>query len=214
MPNAYDSSCRVIQTMAPDGGVYYYAYDASGNLASATYPNGAQRQYAYENANFPNALAGIIDENANRFATWQYDSLGRAVTSQHAGGADLTTQTSNADGSTSVTGARGNVHGHGFATQFSFVKPATVTGAPVQNAGGKAFTYDANGFIARRTDWDGNVTASTHDTRGDETLRAMAYGAPLAHTITTTWLPAFHFQRRSPAETARSPLPMTPRAIY
>jgi hypothetical protein len=48
---------------------------------------------------------------------------GRAVSSQHAGGADLTTVAYNSDGSTSVTDARGNVHGYGFSTQFGLVKP-------------------------------------------------------------------------------------------
>ena len=35
---------------------------------------------------FPNLLTGIIDENGVRFATWTYDSLARATSSQHAGG--------------------------------------------------------------------------------------------------------------------------------
>jgi hypothetical protein len=48
---------------------------------------------------------------------------GRAVSSQHAGGADLTTVAYNSDGSTSVTDARGSVHGYGFSTQFGLVKP-------------------------------------------------------------------------------------------
>jgi RHS repeat-associated protein len=186
------SGGRVVQMTVPDGGVYSYAYSASGNLASVTYPSGAQRQYLYENANFPNALTGIIDENGNRFATWTYDFGGRAVVSQHAGGAELTTLTFNADGSTSVTDARGNVHSYGFTIQYGMVKQSTVTGVPVQTANGQSFTYDANGFMASSTDWDGNVTTYTHDTRGNETSRTMGSGTPQALTITTTWLSNFH----------------------
>jgi YD repeat-containing protein len=176
----------------PNGGVYAYAYDAFSNLVSVTYPDATVRRYVYENTQFPNFLTGIIDEKGNRFATFAYDAKGRAVSTQHAGGADLTTVAYNSDGTASVTDAHGNVHGYGLATQFGVVKPTAVTGAPVQSAGGKAFTYDANGFVASRTDFDGNVTTYTHDARGDETSRVEASGTALARTISTTWLSAFH----------------------
>jgi len=186
------SGGRVVQMTVPDGGTYSYAYSASGNLTSVTYPSGAQRQYLYEIASLPNALTGIIDEDGNRFATWTYDLGGRVISSQHAGGAELTTLTYNSDGSSSVTDARGNVHSYGFTIQYGMVKQSTVTGVPVQTAGGQAFTYDANGFMASSTDWDNNVTTYTHDTRGDETSRTMASGTAQALTITTTWLSSFH----------------------
>jgi YD repeat-containing protein len=80
-----DGDGRVTQITAPDGGVYSYAYSPAGNLTSVNYPNGGQRQYLYENTNFLNALTGIIDENGQRFATWTYDSQGRATSSQHGG---------------------------------------------------------------------------------------------------------------------------------
>ena len=188
---AYDANGRVVRMSVPDGGTYTYSYSAANNLASVTYPSGAQRQYLYENANFPSAMTGIIDENGQRFATWAYDAQGRAISSQHAGGADLTTLTYNT-GSTSVTDARGNVHGYVFTTQSSIVKPTALTGVPVQTSGGNAFTYDGNGFIAGATDWNGNVTTFTHDPRGDEISRVMASGTSIARTITTAWLPTFH----------------------
>ena len=62
----------------------------------------------------------------------------------------------------------------------------------MQSAGGKAFTYDTNGFLASRTDYDGNVTTYTHDARGDETSRIEASGTALARTISTSWLSTFH----------------------
>jgi YD repeat-containing protein len=176
----------------PDGGGYAYAYSSAGNLASVTYPSGAQRQYVYENASFPNFLTGIIDENGQRFATWAYDLGGRAVSSQHAGGAELTTLTYNSDGSTTVTDARGNAHTYVYSIQFGLLKPSTVTGTPVQTAGGKAFTFDTKGFMASSTDWDNNLTTYTHDTRGDETQRVSASGTAIARTINTTWHATFH----------------------
>jgi len=35
---------------------------------------------------------------------------------------------------------------------------------------------DANGFLASKTDFDGNVLALTHDARGNETSRTEASG--------------------------------------
>lgn len=188
----YNSSGTVSRMLAPDGGAYNYAYDSKNHLISVTYPDNTERQYLYENTSFPNALTGIIDELGNRFATYTYDSSGRAITTQHAGGAELTTVTYNSNGGATVTDARGDATTYSFQTLFGVVDPSTVTGAPLQSSGGKAFTYDSNGFIASRTDWDGNVTTYTHDTRGDETSRVEASGTPLARTITTTWLPNFH----------------------
>src|ERR1019366_3552512 len=177
---------------APDGGIYAYAYDKFGNLISVTYPDKTVRQYVYENTTYPNFLTGIIDENGIRFATFAYDAKGRAISSQHAGGVELTTVAYNNNGTTTVTDARGNAHGYGLMTQFGLVKPTVVTGAPVQSAGGKAFTYDANGFVASKTDFDGNFTTYTHDSRGDETSRVEAAGTALARTISTSWLATFH----------------------
>ena len=114
------------------------------------------------------------------------------MSSQHAGGVDLTTVAYNADGSSTVTDARGNAHSYALTTQFGMVKPTALTGAPYPAAGGKAFTYDDNGFIASRTDFDGNVTTYTHDARGDETFRIEAAGTRLARGIVTTWLTNFH----------------------
>jgi YD repeat-containing protein len=82
-----------------------------------------------------------------------------------------------------VTDARGNVHGYGFSTQFGLVKRTAVTGVPSPSAGGKAFTYDVNGFIASRTDWDGNVTTFVNNVRGLPKAITEAAGTPLARTI-------------------------------
>ena len=84
---------------------------------------------------------------------------------------------------TSVTDTRGNVHGYGFSTQFGLVRPIAVTGVRSPSAGGKAFTYDVNGFVASRTDWDGNVPIVIHVGKCDPS------GMPLAHDIGLARLP-------------------------
>ncbi len=87
----YDASGRLSGFVAPGNRTYAYGYDAKGRLTSVTYPDGTVRSYHYENASFLHALTGITDENGQRFATWDYDSTGRAISSQHAGGAEAVT---------------------------------------------------------------------------------------------------------------------------
>ncbi len=49
--------------------------------------------------------------------------------------------------------------------------------------GGMAFTYDSNGFIASRTDWNGNVTTLGYDAKGglDKVTNALGQVTTLAN---------------------------------
>ncbi|MBF0549461.1 MAG: RHS repeat protein [Deltaproteobacteria bacterium] len=187
---SYNAAGYVSQVKTPDGNAISYAYDANNNLISVTYPGNAVRQYLYENTSLPNALTGIIDENGNRFATYAYDAQGRATSTQHADGAELTTLTYNTDGSTGVTDANGNSHSFNFITQFNRTKPTAASNASC-GCGSSAYTYDANGFLSSRTDFNGNVTTYVRNTRGLDTSRTEASGTAQARTITTTWHDSF-----------------------
>lgn len=188
---AYDANGRIATVTIPDGGVYAYGYDGNSNLISVTYPDHSTRHYLYENTSFPHALTGIVDENGNRYATYTYDNLGRATSTQHAGGAELTTVAYNGDDTVSVTDARGNTHGYTFITQNGIIKPTAVTGTPVQTLGGKSFTYDTSGFVESLTDFNGNTTRYSHDIRGLETIRTEALNSPQTRSVITQWHASF-----------------------
>jgi RHS repeat-associated protein len=194
----YNTDKSIKTVSLPDGGVITYSYDNNANLTSVKYPDGAVRQYVYNepentsNTNLPGALTGIIDENGTRFAIYHYDAQGRAISSEHAGGAEKVNIEYKSDANSSVTDALGNVHGYTLTTQFGVVKPTEVTGIPIQTVGGKALSYDANGFVASRTDWNGNVTTYTRDARGLELTRTEASGTSQARAITTAWHSKFH----------------------
>lgn len=72
----------------PTGDVYQYQYDELHNLISITNPDNKTKHFHYEDSRYPYALTGITDENGVRYATWEYDSLGRVVSSSHIDGAD------------------------------------------------------------------------------------------------------------------------------
>jgi len=62
------------------------AYDGNGNLTSLTWEDGKVRQFLYENPLLAWALTGVVDENNSRQSIFGYDSAGRAVSTEHAGG--------------------------------------------------------------------------------------------------------------------------------
>ncbi len=193
----YDALDRVATMTDAEGDVYHYGYDANGNLISIAYPDATPgdlsdnptRQYLYEDTRFPHALTGIIDENNERYATWTYDDQGRAISSTHATGADNTTLAYNVDGTTTVTNALGKQTTYHFDVIHGVYKVTQVEGHPTANCAGanKNYTYDVNGFLSSKTDWNGNVTTYVHDARGLETSRAEGSGTPQARTITTEW---------------------------
>ncbi len=196
-----DSEGQIIGFVDPDNRTYQYSYDTEGRLISITFPDetptdatdNPERIYHYENSAFPNALTGITDENGNRYATWAYDDQGRAISSEHANGVDKTTLIYNADGTTTVTNPLGKQTTYHFTTTHGVKKVTQVEGHPTASCEGanKAYTYDANGFLASKTDWNGNLTTYVRDSRGLELSRTEASGTPEARTITTEWHPQF-----------------------
>jgi len=195
----YDSNIRISTLTGPAGGLYRYTYDANNNLVSVTYPDGTSKTYHYENTGFPHALTGITDENGNRFATYTYDAQGRATSTEHAGGAERVSLTYNADGSTTVTDALNTARTYNFQTILGVVKPTgqSQPGGSGCGASASALSYDANGNVASRTDFNGNLTTYTYDlTRNLETSRTeglTSTGAttPATRTITTAWHTSF-----------------------
>jgi RHS repeat-associated protein len=193
---SFTYSNGLLQTVTtPDGVVLTYGY--TGNLlTSISYPTSpvTSQTYVYENAAFPSALTGIVDENGNRYTTWTYDSTGRGLSSQHAGGADLTTVAYNSDGSATVTNPLGAQQVFKFTTLQGVPKVTEIdrlaaAGVPAAKF---TFTYDGNGYLASKTDWNGTVTNYVNDVHGQPTTITQAAGTPQARTTTLTYLSNFH----------------------
>ena len=188
---------RIISMTDPNGHTYQYDYDAIGNLLTVTYPDDTPaddtdnptRIYYYEHATLTHQLTGITNETGNRYVTWDYDSEGRAISSELAGGAGKSTLTYNTDGSVTTTNPLNKQTTYQFTTLHGVKKLTSVTGHPTTSCAGdyKAYSYDANGYLASKTDWQGNLTTYQHDSNGRELSRTEVVGTPEERTITTEW---------------------------
>ncbi len=179
----------------PDAGVITYGYDSFNRLTSVTYPDGAKRQYTYTDARNQWLLTGIIDENAQSFATYAYDANGAMISESHAGGVESYQFTYGAS-STTMTDPLGTTTQLGFTNVAGVIRMGSYSQQCATCGGYSNKTYDIAGNIASQTDFNGNQTTYVYDTtRNLETSRTEAAGTSNARTITTQWHPIF----RSPA---------------
>ncbi|WP_266168928.1 RHS repeat-associated core domain-containing protein [Dyella subtropica] len=191
----YDSNAHVHRITQPDAGTLTYTYDVGGNLLSVQYPDGKSRQYVYNESsltgstNLPNAMTGIVDEAGVRYENTQFDSTGRATSSSFAGNVDTTSITYNSDGTSTVLYPLGVTSTQGFSTIQGLVRVATLD-HPCDPACGQPWqtrTYDANGYPATATDFNGNITATAYSSTGLLTQAIEARGQSNQRTINTTW---------------------------
>ena len=195
---AYSGS-KVTLVTVPNGGVYSYGYDNKNNLTIVTYPDTTQRKFIYENISFPHALTGVIDEKGNRYSTDAYDSAGRDISTEFAGGVYKYTLNYGylTNGYVPVTDALGvtrtsifsSINQMPLETQMSQSCP----NCPASYATTKTTkTYDANGNISSQIDFNGNTTIYTYDmTRNLQLSSTEAAETPQARSIITTWHPTF-----------------------
>jgi YD repeat-containing protein len=209
----YNMDGQMVNMTDPNNGIYTYAYDNYNNLTQVTYPDDTpdvasdnpKRIYLYEDSRFPHALTGITDEAGTPpYATFQYeaqnlnDTRGRAISTEHAGAVEKYTFAYNTDGSTTVTDPLNTPRTYTYTTLLG-VKRVTGMTQPCATCGSSAAstTYDANGNVASRTDFNGTQTTYAYDlTRNLETSRIEAVGTPEQRTITTEWHPAYRLPVR------------------
>jgi YD repeat-containing protein len=173
---------------APSGKLLRFNY-SGGLIAHVIHPNQTTRIYHYEDRRFPSFLTGITDERGIRYATWKYDDQGRAISSEHAGGAEKTSLNFNADGSTTVTNALGKKTTYSFTDLLGVRRVSKVTGEPTENCVGanQNYTYYPDGALETKTDWKGQITKYTYDSFGRELTQTRAFGTADASTVQTCW---------------------------
>jgi YD repeat-containing protein len=176
----YDIQQRIVVMTDPGGGQTHYSYDQASNLTSVTYPDGSARSYRYnepanmiDGASLGYALTSIVDENGNLHASFKYDASGRAVSTEHAGGAERYQLTYNA-GNTGVTDALGTARTFNFtvADGITRLSANSLPGGAGFGTGIQGQTYDAGSNLSSKTDFNSNKTCYAYDTvRNLETVR-------------------------------------------
>ncbi|WP_179107072.1 DUF6531 domain-containing protein, partial [Variovorax sp. KK3] len=190
----YDRQGRLTAVRREPGiGSVSFSYDTAGRLASVQYQDGQRRSYLYENAAFPHALTGILDESGARVSSFTYDPQGRAIVTERALGADRHQVSYVTDGQAEVVDPLGTRRSFSYATAQGQL---SVTGASLPSAGSEADAasrvQDASGLSTSETDFNGIVTTTTWDTaRRLPTAVTHATGTPQARTVSTQWHPTF-----------------------
>jgi YD repeat-containing protein len=180
--------------ITPDGLALAYNYNSSGlnpgvldRLVSVTYPTTPQGSVTYlYGAGF--ALGGIIDENGNNYVSWGYDLEGRG-SGNALGASVLETVTYDGDGSRVVTNAYNEQEVYKLATLQGVPKVTEIDRLANGSipAAKRLFTYDANGYPASSTDWNGNLTTLVNNNHGQPTIINEAVGTSAVRTTTITY---------------------------
>jgi YD repeat-containing protein len=158
-------------------------------VASTRAGHTGTRTYAYGDTRNPAWLTSITDERGIQYASWTYDSQGRATSSQHAGQADQTTVTYNSDGTSTVTNALGHNVTYTYQVIQGVKRITAIQGEPTAScpASNSTYTYTDRGQVATQTNAMGHVTAYTYDSQGRVLTKVEAQGTPQERTTTTTW---------------------------
>ncbi|WP_186946542.1 RHS repeat protein [Undibacterium hunanense] len=199
-PNSYACAANNLTSVTyPDNKTRSYVYNEASNINGGTAcPYGSPVGSGL--GTLPNALTGIIDENGKRYASWTYDCYGRATSSEHAGGVEkvaLTYGDPDANGSKATTvdtylGTTTNPQKVSNTFQFKALLNTishTALNQPCINCDNTSNkTYDANGNLSRKTDFNGTITTYEYNlSRNLETKRVEASDTAQAQTTTTTW---------------------------
>ncbi|WP_437884323.1 DUF6531 domain-containing protein [Pseudomonas sp. LRF_L74] len=168
---------------------YTYQYDSQSRLISVEQV-GKRKIYHYEDSVHPYLLTGISDERGVRSSTWAYDSVGRTISSAHAG-ADLVKFEYLSDGRVRVTNPLGKKSIYNYQTFGQRRLITSIDGEASANcpASSREVIYQPDGLVSSRTDWKGNKTTYTYDQMGREKTRTEAVGTSQQRVIATDWHP-------------------------
>jgi len=155
------------------GNAYGFQFDSNARLTGVGFPSGSgsavQRQYLYENANYPGAITGEIDENGVRISSYTYDSSGRATDSvmYTTGGAAVEHYGIDHTSSSGpkVTDPVGIVRTFNFSTGGgqSVLSGLDQPAASGSAAASRSVIADSNGNPLAVNDFNGNRTCDFYD---------------------------------------------------
>jgi RHS repeat-associated protein len=194
------SGTQLTAVRDPAGNYYGYSYAANQfgtglHRLSATSRPGTpvtSIAYHYEFTTDSSALTGKSIGGV-RYSRFQYDGTGFVRSSMH--GPSLTAY-SDKYTYTYVRGQNGDLNvtvvnplGHPTVYQFQNGKPTSVSGHATAHCASRyaETVYDANGYPSLKSDYNGNTTLFSYNSKGQLTQQVEAYGTPLARTTNYVW---------------------------
>ena len=216
-PQGHEHEGLLAELIGADNARWQYHYDEHANLTEVQYPGSSAQQslrhYHYkeaahtQGADLLNALTGITLETGRRYATYQYDIEGRAVSSEHGSlQANRTRINYHSDGSRTITDALGKERQYDYENHLGVARVTDIS-APCTQCGaqGEQRRYDIFGRVTSQTDFRGYETRYRYQdfARPDlETTRIEAVDTAQQRTVTTQWNPLW----RLPAQRAEPQL--------
>jgi YD repeat-containing protein len=172
---AYDVNGQLRQLTLPDASAITYAYTSSAQLLTTVqFSDARTRAYAYDSTR---RLTGVTDENGSAYLSATYNYYGKAIASSLSGNVNRFQYTAaSSSGGTAYVGNEGGTSSFGIVTPLGSTitigtinvnfsaRPATVS-EPCATCGltSAAFTYDANGNVASRSDFNNRKVCYAHD---------------------------------------------------
>ena len=185
----YEDIEGTIERFSVEGEKRTYSFSRN-MLSQVDYPDGTFKKYHYENTKWPFHLTGMTDENDIRFASWEYDRFGRAISSEHAGEAEKIYLRFNPDQSTTVTNALGKQTTYYFKRISNGERRAyRLDGAASTNcvAANQGYEHNEQGDLERITDWNGYKTFYEYNDKRQIRKETQAEGSDIQREITTEW---------------------------
>lgn len=186
---SYDYKQRIRAVIANGQTVATYQYDLSNNLAKATAVDGTFKAYHYDDNRFNHAITSITNHQGHKLHTMAYDAAGRAVLSALGDDAeryDIVFEQGPEYRVSTVTNSAGKNTVYTFNDRNQPIKiegDATATCL----AANQGYTYNDDGRLLSKVDWNDAETRYQYNDRGLETLRIEAVGTEQERRIATQW---------------------------
>jgi RHS repeat-associated protein len=182
-----------IATIAITGaGTLHYGYDSALRLSTVTNLDSTTKSYVYADGRFANALTSIVDESSTTLTTWVYNAQEQATSTHQAAAANAQTLVYNSTGSVTITDALGAVRTFSYSRVGDINKVTSISGSQCATCQeSAATTYDTAGWVASRTDYNGNLTCYANDpVRGLELVRVEGFApGSTCPTSLSTYMP-------------------------
>jgi YD repeat-containing protein len=181
-----NSDGRVLSLNDSIGPIATYTYGSASELLSVTYPDNSGYSFSYISGPNGYLLASVTDALGNLVEQHDYDSQGRATSSQAQGGVELYTLNYVSSSETDVTDALGRITKYFYGNIKGQRALDRVEGLCSCGGGGgsqiQTWTHDNQLNVTSKTDALNHVTSYTYDTNGNRLTESDPTG-----TVTYTY---------------------------